>query len=147
MRIPRNLHDEWTVLANEVFDDHLIDNGHAPADEYDTAHREMFVEGFVRGMRQVAAMQHDGEHPRLSKVEEMPMFHTPVNQDQLLEWISRHPPADRPSLYTCMGMTWNYLASVINPYLLVQPVETVSVKSKYFAGPQRITTTTTTEGN
>ena len=35
------------------------------------------------------------------------LFHTPDSWDDLMDWIERHPPKDRPALITAAGMAWN----------------------------------------
>jgi hypothetical protein len=42
------------------------------------------------------------------------LFHTPENQDELMDWIERLPPSERVAATVAYGMTWNYLATKIN---------------------------------
>lgn len=48
------------------------------------------------------------------KIGKMGLFATPESVEVIQEWIARHPPEDRAHLYCCMGMTWNFLAELVN---------------------------------
>ncbi len=48
------------------------------------------------------------------KVSKMAMFHTPESLEYILDWIEGHPAEERAHLYVVMGMTWNFLADLIN---------------------------------
>ena len=43
-----------------------------------------------------------------------PMFHTPDEWKEVVDWIEAHPPEDRIHLWTAAGMTWNLAASIVN---------------------------------
>ena len=48
------------------------------------------------------------------KIGKMGLFATPESVEVIQEWIEAHPPEDRAHLYTAMGMTWNFLAELVN---------------------------------
>lgn len=41
-------------------------------------------------------------------------FNTPKSIEDITSWIELHPVGDRSHLFTVMGMTWNFLAEVVN---------------------------------
>lgn len=43
------------------------------------------------------------------------LFHTPENFEELMRWIDRHSPEDRPHLITAAMMTWNLAAKLTAP--------------------------------
>lgn len=47
------------------------------------------------------------------KVAKMALFYTPKNVEEIQNWIEAHPKDERAHLYTAMGMTWNFLAELI----------------------------------
>lgn len=48
------------------------------------------------------------------KIGKMGLFATPESVEVIQEWIEAHPPEERIHLYTAMGMTWNFLAELVN---------------------------------
>lgn len=41
------------------------------------------------------------------------LFHTPETYQEIHDWIEKHPPEQRISLYTVMGMTLNMTVKVL----------------------------------
>lgn len=50
--------------------------------------------------------------PQLT-IPKMELFHTPQSADELATWIESLPGPERALAMTVMGMTWNYLAEVV----------------------------------
>lgn len=46
--------------------------------------------------------------------QEISMFHTPRDWNELQSWIEEHPPEDRAHLYTAAIMAWNLAASIVS---------------------------------
>ncbi len=47
-------------------------------------------------------------------ITKMALFHTPESVEEIQKWIEAHPKDERAHLYTIMGMTWNFLADMVN---------------------------------
>lgn len=59
-------------------------------------------------------------------IKPIPLFHTPESWDELMEWIERHSPEDRPHLIVAAGMAWNLattarLQSEYGPNFKIKP--------------------------
>lgn len=48
------------------------------------------------------------------KIQPVELFYTPSSWAEVMDWIERHPPSDRPHLLTAAIMTWNLAASLAN---------------------------------
>ena len=40
-------------------------------------------------------------------MEKINLFHTPMNWDELMDWVDRHASDERPHLITAAAMGWN----------------------------------------
>ena len=49
------------------------------------------------------------------KLQEIGLFHTPKDWDELMEWIERHDSASRAHVMTAAAMAWNMAARFTNP--------------------------------
>lgn len=43
-----------------------------------------------------------------------PMFHTPKDWDELMDWINRHSPDERAHITVAAVMAWNLACSIVN---------------------------------
>ena len=41
------------------------------------------------------------------------LFHTPLDWEELMDWIHRHDESTRPHLTTAAAMAWNLAAAII----------------------------------
>ena len=53
---------------------------------------------------------------KMPNIKEMEIFSTPEKISVVEDFIAQHPQEQRVSLYTAMGMTWNYIASQISKH-------------------------------
>ena len=40
-------------------------------------------------------------------MDKLNLFHTPIDWDELLDWVNRHSGDERPHLVTAAAMGWN----------------------------------------
>lgn len=48
------------------------------------------------------------------KIEKMGLYATPDSSKSIVDWIELHEPSSRTSLFTVMGMTWNFFAEELS---------------------------------
>lgn len=48
------------------------------------------------------------------KINKMELYATPESQSEITSWIELHSPESRVSLFTVMGMTWNFIANAVS---------------------------------
>ena len=49
----------------------------------------------------------------ISMIKPIGLFHTPLDWEELMEWIHRHDESTRPHLTTAAAMAWNLAAAII----------------------------------
>lgn len=50
------------------------------------------------------------------EIKQMELFAKPNSATEIVEWINLHNPENRIALMTVFGMTWNYLATVVDSH-------------------------------
>ncbi len=50
----------------------------------------------------------------MNKIQEVEMFRTPDNWQELHDWINRHSSEERPHLIVAAVMAWNLACSLVN---------------------------------